>query len=194
MGAERMGMTWLPALRPSETAYQPRHRSTRQGGDGTARFDRDTWHSGSPGQPGRPTSARPWADPNEITDVALEPDFLDLLTIGEIRRMLEGCALEDVSQIVPELVGLIAHSSHTPATLTSAWHEFAGATRDAFASHSRLRDGSDCFGRARFGTDHGADAAVAMMTFADEAWQLITRGALDVDALAPARATAARSR
>jgi hypothetical protein len=193
MGAERMGMTWLPALRPSDAAYQPRHRSTRQGGDGMARFDRDTWH-GSPGQPGRPTGARPWADPNETIDATSEPDFLDLLTIGEIRRMLEGCALDDVSQIVPELVGLIAHSSHTRATLTSAWNEFADATRDAFALHARLRDGSDRFGPAQFGADHGADAVVAMMTYADEAWQLITRGALEADALAPARATAARSR
>jgi hypothetical protein len=157
-----------------------------------ARIDQDTWHGFSPSQPGRPTSARPWADPNEITDVT--SDFLDLLTIGEIRRMLEGCALDDVSQIVPELVGLIAHSSHTRATLTSAWHEFADATRDAFALHIRLRDGSDCFGRAQFGTDNRADAVVAMMTYADEAWQLITRGALEADALAPARATAARSR
>jgi hypothetical protein len=192
MGAERMGMTWLPVVRQSDTAYQPRHRSTRQGGDGTARFDRDTWHGGSPGQPGRPTSARPWADANEITDVTSEPDFLDLLTIGEIRRMLEGCALDDVSQIVPELVGLIAHSSHTRGTLTSAWNEFADATRDAFALHIRLRDGSD--GRAQFGAGHGADAVVAMMTYADEAWQLITRGTRDAGSLAPARATAARSR
>jgi hypothetical protein len=159
-----------------------------------ARFDRDAWHGISPGQPGRPTGARPWADPNETIDATSEPDFLDLLTIGEIRRMLEGCALDDVSQIVPELVGLIAHSSHTRATLTSAWNEFADATRDAFALHARLRDGSDCFGRAQFGADHGADAVVAMMTYADEAWQLITRGALEADALAPARATAARSR
>ena len=187
-------MTWLTVLRPSDTAYQPRHRSTRQGGNDAARFDEDTWAVDSPGQPGQSTSAQPWSDRYEVTDGTPEPDFLDLLTVGEIRRMLEGCAMDDVTEIVPELVALIAHSSHTPATLASAWNEFAEATRDAYALHLRIRDGSDCSGHGEFGADPGADAVVVGLTQADDAWQLITRGALGVGAPAPGRATAARSR
>ncbi len=112
----------------------------------------------------------------------------------EIRRILEGYATDDVTGAMPELVPLIAHSSHTPATLTSAWSGFAQATRDAYALHLRIRDGSDFFGPDELGADPGADAVVIKLTHADEAWRMITRGAPRVGALARARATAARSR
>src|SRR5258708_4069358 len=194
MGAKRMGVTWLTVARLSDTVYRPRHRLTRQSGNGAARCDSDTCHHGSPGQPGGLVSAMSWPDTCKVTDGTRGPDSLDHLTIVEIRRILEGYATDDVTGAMPELVPLIAHSSHTPATLTSAWSGFAQATRDAYALHLRIRDGSDFFGPDELGADPGADAVLIELTHADEAWRMITRGAPRVGALARARATAARSR
>lgn len=100
-------------------------------------------------------------------------DFLDQMTFGEIRRILEGCALDDPTTVVPDLVQLIAHSSHTPDTLASAWSQFEEATRDVYALHLRIRDWSALFRR-----DEPDDAIALMLSYADEAWRMITLGPL----------------
>jgi hypothetical protein len=105
-------------------------------------------------------------------------DLLDEVTFCEIRRILEGCAIDDPTTVVPELVQLIAHSSHTPATLSRAWSEFEEATRDVYALRLRLRDWS-----ALVEPDEPDDDALALMLgYADGAWQLITRGSLETSA------------
>ncbi len=95
------------------------------------------------------------------------------MTFSEIRRILEGCALADPTTVVPDLVQLIAHSSHTPATLASAWSDFEEATRDVYALHLRIRDWSALFKR-----DEPDEAGALMLNYADEAWRMITLGSL----------------
>jgi len=193
MGAERMGMTWLPGALPPETGYQPRHRSTRrseldidQPGDG--------WHDPLPERGSGHAAAEPSSAMVEVTEESPAQCFLDQMTVGEIRRILEGCALHDVTRVVPELVQLIAHSSHTPATITRAWSEFEEATRDVYALHLRFRNWSALVRRDELGACPHEAAAESVLSYADYAWRLITRGPMDAGPPAAFGATATRTR
>jgi hypothetical protein len=193
MGAERMGMTWLTGVLPLDTGYQPRHRSTRRGELDIDQLE-DSWLGPSP----EPESGLAGADPSsEMVDVTEDLPaqcFLDQMTVGEVRRILEGCALHDVTRVVPELVQLIAHSSHTPATITRAWSEFEEATRDVYALHLSIRNWSALFRRDELGACPHEDAAQSVLSYADYAWQLITRGPMGARAPAAVGATATRTR
>jgi hypothetical protein len=173
-----MGMTWITGALFSEAGYQPRHRSPRQAGNGGDRHasvvqDDLSWPDCEPA-PSRSCAGRGEVDSGQ--------DFLDQLTFGEIRRILEGCALDDPTTVVPELVPLVAHSSHTPATLARAWGEFEEATREAYALHVRIRDWSAFFGQGEV-RSHPSDGAVALLKgSADDAWRTITQGPLGVSA------------
>jgi hypothetical protein len=188
MGAERMGMTWLAGVLPLETGYQPRHRSTRQGEPDIDQLG-DSRLESLPEPESNPAAARPSSKMVEVTEDSPAQCFLDQMTVGEIRRILEGCALHDVTRVVPELVQLIAHSSHTPATITKAWSEFEEATRDVYALHLRIRKWSALFGRDELGACPDEDEEENVLSYADYAWRLITRGPVAVGAPAAFGAT-----
>lgn len=197
-GAERMGMTWLTGALPSEAGYyQPRHRSTRQGETQIDQHDpvlQDHLPElpGRPDLPGRPAGpgpasrVSPLSETSEATDDQTGECFLDQLTAGEVRRILEGCALHDLSRAVPELVQHIAHSSHTPATISKAWSEFEEATRDLYALHLRGDDRSAVFRGTQQSLCPDQEMAAIVRDYADHAWQLITRGPLGCPAKASA--------
>jgi hypothetical protein len=186
-----MALTWFAGVLLSDTGYQPRHRSTRRTGNGVDRLD-CTEEDVRPDAEGAPAEADRFTGPLDLVEDQESQDFLDQLTFGEIRRILEGCALDDPTKVVPELVQLIAHSAHTPATLTRAWSEFEEATRDVYAMHLRNRDWSALFRRDEASSDPDEDATALMLSYADDAWRLITRGPKGVSARgAGRRATSA---
>ena len=191
-------MTWFAGVLLADTGYQPRHRSTRQIGHGIDGID-GTGQDGVSGQGGGGANAVEANSSARLAAFGLAgdqsaQDFPDQLTLGQIRRILEGCALDDPTKVVPELVQLIAHSSHTPATLTAAWSGFEEATRDVYTLHLRLRDWSALFRCSEVSTEADEDAATLMLSYADDAWRLITLGASGASARAAGGATAARSR
>jgi hypothetical protein len=193
MGAERMGMTWLTGVLPLDTGYQPRHRSTRRDELDIDRLE-DSWHDPLPEPESGFADAGPSSEMVEVAEDQPAQCFLDQMTVGEVRRILEGCALHDVTRVVPELVQLIAHSSHTPATITRAWSEFEEATRDVYALHLRIRNWSALFRRDELGACPYDDAAESVLSYADYAWRLITRGPMGARAPAAVGATAPRIR
>jgi len=163
------------------TGYQPRHRSTRRDELDTDRIGA-SWHDPLPEPGSRPAAAGPSSEMVEVREDSPAQCFLDQITVDEVRRILEGCALHDVSRIVPELVQLIAHSSHTPATITRAWSEFEEATRDVYALHLRIRNWSALFRRDELGGCPHEEAAESVLSYADYAWRLITRGPMGASA------------
>ena len=188
-----MALTWLAGVLLSDTGYQPRHRSTRRTGSCVDGLD-CTGENGLPGSERTPTEADSFTGPFDLVSDEESQDFLDQLTFGEIRRILEGCALDDPTKVVPELVQLIAHPAHTPATLTRAWSEFEEATRDVYAMHLRNRDWSALFRRGAASSCPDEDATALMLSYADDTWQLITRGPKGVPARGAGRVTSASIR
>ena len=186
-----MGMTWFAGVLPLDTGYQPRHRSTRRGELDIDRLE-DNWHEPLPEAESGPDGARRSSEMVEGTEDLPAQCFLDQMTVGEVRRILEGCALHDVTRVVPELVQLIAHSSHTPATITRAWSEFEEATRDVYALHLRIRNWSGLLRRDELGTCPHEDAAESMLSYADYAWRLITQGPMGARAPDAVGVTATR--
>lgn len=176
-----MGMTWLSGATPSEAGYQPRHRSTRRG-DTQIVQDYRAWQdylpelAGRPEDPGPVSPVSPVCETSEATDDQAYGSFLDQLTVGEVRRILEGCALHDLSRAVPELVHHIAHASHTPATIYKAWSEFEEATRDMYALHLRGDDRSAAFKANEDSSCPDQELVTIVCNYADYAWQLITCG------------------
>ena len=162
-------------------------------GDGVDQLDR-TGGDELPGSQNAPAKGDTFTGTFDPFDDQESQDFLDQLTFGEIRRILEGCALEDPTKVVPELVQLIAHPTHTPATLTKAWSEFEEATRDVYAMHLRHRDWWALFRRDEAGSRRDEDATALMLSYADDAWRLITRGRMAVSAPGEGRAASARIR
>src|SRR5262249_58044643 len=98
------------------------------------------------------------------------------LTSDEIRRLAEGFALGHTTRNVPELVQAIGHSSHTAATLTSAWREFRQSTRDVYALRLRTRNWTGFYWREDPNSCSNADALELKVHQADDAWWLITNG------------------
>jgi hypothetical protein len=188
-----MALTWFAGVLLSDTGYQPRHRSTRRTGNGVDRLD-CTEEDVLPGSESAPAEADSFTGPFDLVEDEESQDFLDQLTFGEIRRILEGCALDDPTKVVPELVQLIAHSAHTPATLMRAWREFEEATRDVYAMRLRNRDWSALFRRDEASSYAGEDATALMLSDADDAWRLITRDPKGVCARWAGRETSANIR
>jgi hypothetical protein len=91
--------------------------------------------------------------------------------------MLECSAINDnLTNPVPELVSLVAHSSHTSATLAGAWTEFQQATRDAYALRVGRRVWSEFFRPQELGSYPEEEAVTIKLGVADDAWCLITSG------------------
>jgi hypothetical protein len=127
-----MVTTWFAGfLLLWDAGYEPRHRSKRQVGAGIGRLaqrKRECPGSAEAGQrlgSGLPDDG-PW-----MSSPAADPEFGDQLASNRLHRMLEGCALDDIAQIIPEMVQVIARSS--AETMTSAWNDFREAAWNARA-------------------------------------------------------------
>ena len=79
-------------------------------------------------------------------------------------------------EAVPDLVEVIAHASHTSATLAGAWSNFQEATRDAYALHLARRGWWEFFRQKDLGACPQAHAVEVKLSLADDAWCLITNG------------------
>jgi hypothetical protein len=108
------------------TGYEPRHRSKREIGIGrlARRQRRDIFGAGVSGTdgPGWPAETSWFPSPPP------EPWFPDRLESEQLRRALEGCPLDELTRIIPEIAQVIVHSS--AYTTTSAWNDFRAATRN----------------------------------------------------------------
>jgi hypothetical protein len=158
--------------------YHPRHRSPR-------------WDK--PDQPMladlAPVAESPLADldfsadnsPAEDSSASSDcedDDFLGEFTRGQLRRILEGSAInQNLAASIPDLVHVVAHSSHTSETLASAWTDFQRATRDAHALRIGLRAWWEFFRPQNVGSYPQAQAVEIKLNLADRAWSLITNGA-----------------
>ena len=154
-------------------AYQPRHRS--------ARWDKADQRILAELSPvgGRSLANEEFlADESWLSSDCEDSDFREQLTRGQIRRMLERSAIsDDLTETSPELVYLVAHSSHTSATLASAWTEFQQATRDAYALRVGRRPWWEFFRPQDLGSSSPqVEAAEIKLSLADDAWCLITNG------------------
>lgn len=127
-----MVMTWFAGfLLLGGDGYEARHRSKRQAGSGIGRLGQRrrehppdaavSYWSGS----GSPVEA------SLICSPPAAPEFPDQSTGNQLDRVLEGCALDDLARIIPEIVQVIARSSAD--TVTSAWNDFREATWNARA-------------------------------------------------------------
>lgn len=129
-----MVMTWLAGfLLLGGNGYEARHRSKRQAGAGIGRLGQrrrehppdaagSYWPGSGSGSPGEPS----W-----MPSPSAAPEFPDQRAGNQLDRMLEGCALDDLARIIPEIVQVIARSS--AETVTSAWNDFREATWNARA-------------------------------------------------------------
>ena len=134
-----------------DTGYEPRHRhSKREIGIGrlARRQRKDIFRTrvSPPAEPGWPTETI-WM-PSPLA----EPEFPDRLESDRLRRVLEGCPLDELSRVIPEIVQVIAHSS--ASTMTTAWNDFREAARD----------------------NPQEDAVVIRLGRAHDPWWLITNG------------------
>ncbi|HEY2639051.1 MAG TPA: hypothetical protein VGI66_04105 [Streptosporangiaceae bacterium] len=156
-------------------AYKPRHRSKRRergapeqignGGQNAAPY----WSAYGPSQQ-KPAALA------DLINVSAAPDLLDQLTLGQLRCLLEACAISDYVISVPQIANLIAHRSHTAETLSIAWHAFRKSTRDAYALHRGSRHWRDFFAPADLGPDPARTATEIKFGLADDAWSQIIHG------------------
>jgi hypothetical protein len=186
-------MTKLAGFSLRNIGYQPRHRSPRRD------YAEAGWLSQLPAEDPSPeeygdssvrsqlgggfgdvadtsTETGTSADAPEQASESAEPDVLDQLTSGQLRRILEGCAINDVTKITPEIVTLIAHSSHSAATLAGAWRDFQQATRDSYELHLGRRAWWEFFDGQDLGPFPEIQAVEIKLREADDAWSLITNG------------------
>jgi hypothetical protein len=153
--------------------YQPRHRSPRWD-----KADERILAGLPPVRFGGSASIGPSDAPSWLSDDCGDSDFLGELTSGQIRRMLEGSAINDkCTRSIPELVHRVAHSSHTSATLIGAWADFRNATRDAHALRLGRRAWWEFFRPHDLGSSPQAEAVQIKLSLADDAWWSITNGA-----------------
>jgi hypothetical protein len=87
--------------------------------------------------------------------------------------MLEACAVDDLTRIIPQIVQVVAHSSGE--TMTTAWNDFREATKKA---RPLGLDGHDCpfLHPANPGSYPQEDAVVIKIGQANDVWWLITNG------------------
>jgi hypothetical protein len=134
-----------------DAGYQPRHRSRRGIGRLAWRERRDPFSTrvSPPAEPEWPEETLWMASP------PAEPEFVDQFEWDHLRSVLEGCPLDDLTRIIPEIVQVIVHSSAN--TMTTAWNDF----READWNNPE------------------EDAVVIRLGRAQEPWWLITNGPLD---------------
>jgi hypothetical protein len=183
-GAERTIMSRLAGIVRSNAGYQPRHRSPRRDYADAGWLALQTLEDPPPDQYCGPiapdlSAEEPWADDDDNSE---EAGFLRQLS-GQIRRMLESSAINgDLTEAVPDLVQIIAHSSLTSATLASAWRDFQEAIRDAYALHLSKRAWWEFFPGQDLGSCPQEVAVEIKLGDADDAWCLIINGCSSRDA------------
>jgi hypothetical protein len=198
MGAERMLMTWSAGfLLLSDAGYQPRHRSKRRAGLGLGRLTQRTREDVPCARVSRPTRPR---EPETATWLAsepfsssrdrprtlgretggrkgfsptAEPAYPHQLERWQLSRMLEACAVDDLTRIIPQIVQVVAHSS--AQTMTTAWNDFREATK---TDRPLGLDSHDCpfLHPANPGSYPQEDAVVIKIGQANDVWWLITNG------------------
>jgi hypothetical protein len=174
MGAERMLMTWSAGfLLLSDAGYQPRHRSKRRAGLGLGRLTQRTREDASCARVGRPAGPRETQIASWLSSPAAEPALPYRPERGQLVRMLEACAVDDLTRIIPQIVQVVAHSSGE--TKTTAWNDFREATKKA---RPLGLDGHDCpfLHPANPGSYPQEDAVVIKVGQANNVWWLITNG------------------
>jgi hypothetical protein len=174
MGAERMLMTWSAGfLLLSDTGYQPRHRSKRRAGLGLGRLTQRTREDISCARVGRPAGPTEAVTASWLASPPVEPVFQYQLERGQLVRMLEACAVDDLTRIIPQIVQVVAHSS--AQTMTTAWNDFREATKNA---QSLGLEGHECpfLHPANPGSYPEEDAVVIKIGQANDVWWLITNG------------------
>jgi len=166
-------MAWLAGRPLLGLGYQPRHRSPRWDQlDEQILADLSPAADIPPAQPAQPESAAGLSRPSDNGEGS---HFLDELTRGQVRRILECSAINDnLANAVPELIALVAHPSHTNATLTGAWTEFQQATRDAYALRVGRRAWREFFPQELGSPRPQGEAVTIKLGVADGAWCLIT--------------------
>lgn len=165
-------MPWLAGLPLRGAGYQPRHRSPRWD-----KVDQPALADLSPVMVSTPIRMGFSADESWLGSDCADADFRDELTRGQIRRILDGSAINDnLPETIPELAYLVAHSSHTSETLASAWTDFQQATRDAYALRIGRRAWWEFFRPQDLGSSPQAEAVEIKLSLADDAWCLITNG------------------
>jgi hypothetical protein len=157
-----------------DAGYQPRHRSTRRAALSAGWQAQRTRDDPSRAWAGRPAGPGSPAAPSWMASPPAEPAYPDQHPGGQLRRMLAGCALDDLIRIVPEIVQVIALSS--VATMTTAWNDFRQANRDPRALCLGTGRWSEYFERANAGSYPEEDAVVIRLGQADDALWLITKG------------------
>ncbi len=125
-----MVTTWFAGfLLLWDAGYEARHRSKRQVAPGIGRLGQH--RRDEPASAGQPPEPGPTTDGSWMPRPAAEHEFDDEPASNQLYHMLEGCALDEIAQIIPEMVQVIARSS--AETMTSAWNDFREAAWNARA-------------------------------------------------------------
>jgi hypothetical protein len=111
-----------------DNGYQPRHRSSREVGFGFGRLARRRREEPVSARVGRPAGLESPAEKFWMLSPPAEPELLARVQSDRLRGVIEGCALDDLTMIIPEIVQVIARSSAN--TVTTAWNDFREATRN----------------------------------------------------------------
>jgi hypothetical protein len=126
-----MVTTWFAGfLLLWDTGYEPRHRSKRQVGPGIGRLGQHRRDYPACGE-ADPLGSGSSADGSWMSSPAVEHEFGDQPEGNQLHHMLEGCALDELARIIPEMVQVIVRSSAD--TMTSAWNDFREAAWNARA-------------------------------------------------------------
>lgn len=179
MGAGRMVMTLCAGFLLADTAYQPRHRSKRRNGLGIGRLPLRRREDPTGAIIGRPPEPRSATGDVWMPSPPGDPHFLDQLAAGQLRGLLEGCALDDLARIIPEIVQVIVHSSANPAA--TAWNEFQEATWNARALGLGSRRWLESYDRRNLGPYPDEHAVVIKLGRAHDALWVITNGPCAMD-------------
>jgi hypothetical protein len=169
-----MLMTWSAGfLLLSDAGYQPRHRSKRRAGLGLGRLTQRTREDASCARVSRPAGPREPRTASWLASPAAEPAFPYQLERGQLLRMLEACAVDDLTRIIPQIVQVVAHSS--AETMTTAWNDFREATK---GPRPLGLEGHDCpfLHPANPGPYPQENAVVIKVGQANDVWWLITNG------------------
>ncbi len=127
-----MVVTWFAGfLLLWDTGYEPRHRSKRQVSPGIGRLGQRWREYPFSAAAGRRSGSGSPVDASWMPSPPAEPEFGDQPAGSQLHRVIEGCALDDLAQIIPEIVQVIARSSAD--TMTSAWNDFREAAWNAQA-------------------------------------------------------------
>jgi hypothetical protein len=192
-----MLMTWSAGfLLLSDAGYQPRHRSKRRAGLGLGRLTQRTREDASCARVSRPAGPREpqtasWLSSEPFSSSRdrpralgretggrkgfsppVQPAFPYQLERGQLIRMLEACAVDDLTTIIPQIVQVVAHSS--AQTMTTAWNDFREATK----ARPLGLEGHDCpfLHPANPSSYPQEDAVVIKVGQANDVWWLITNG------------------